>query len=106
MVKNPSGEANCHAANQEAAHMEPTVYYYDHKNAPLELILSYVNLVHIFDTISVRSILILSSHLCLYLSGGLLPSDFVSKTMYAFLTSLMYTACCPLSIQQANNSLG
>lgn len=39
---------SCHAVIQEAAHMELTVYYYDHKTPPLEPNLSYVNSVHIF----------------------------------------------------------
>jgi hypothetical protein len=48
MEKNPSDEANCQAANQEAAYMDLAVYYYDDKNPPLEPKLSYVNAVHTF----------------------------------------------------------
>ena len=37
-----------------------------------------------------RSILILSTHLCLGLPSGLLPSGFPSKTLYTLLSSLVY----------------
>jgi hypothetical protein len=40
-----------------------------------------------FHPVSLRSILILSSHLYLCLPSGLLPSSFPTKSLYAFLTS-------------------
>lgn len=52
-------------------------------------ILNQVNEVHTRKTISERSTLILSSHLRLGLLSGLFRSDFLTKTLYAFLISPM-----------------
>jgi hypothetical protein len=45
--------------------------------------------------ISLRSILILSSHLCLSLLHGLLPSDFSTNILYAHLFHACYMPCPP-----------
>jgi len=42
---------------------------------------------HTSKTVSLRSIIILPSHLCLGLPGGPFPSDFPTKMLYA---SLIY----------------
>jgi hypothetical protein len=51
--------------------------------------LSWANWIHstLPQPISLRSILISSSHLCLGLPSGLLPSGFPTKTLYTFLSS-------------------
>jgi len=47
--------------------------------------------------ISLRSILILFSHLHLELLSGLCPSGFLTKILYAFLMSPMHATCPPIS---------
>jgi len=54
-----------------------------YRNLPLDPILSHVNPTHIFVP-SLRSILMLSSHLCLGLPSGLLLSDFPAKILHAY----------------------
>jgi len=46
-----------------------------------------------FYLISLRSILILFSLMCLDLLSGLLPSGFLTKILYAFLIAPMYATC-------------
>jgi len=46
--------------------------------------------VHTSHPIPLRSILILSSHLCPGLLSGIIPSGFPTKILYAFLISPMY----------------
>jgi hypothetical protein len=59
------------------------VHYRIHKNLPPFPILGQsIQSVSPRST-SWRSIVLLSSHLCLGLPGGLLPSGFLSKTLYA-----------------------
>jgi len=49
-----------------------------HKNSPLDSILSQVNLVYMYILLHLRSIVILSSDLCLGLPDGLFPSGFLT----------------------------
>ena len=57
-------------------------------------ILSYTKPFHALNPTSWRSILILSSHLCLILLSGLFPSGFSTITLYAPLISSI-SATCP-----------
>jgi hypothetical protein len=49
-----------------------------------------MNLFHTFHPVSLRSIIILSSYLCLGLPSVLYPSGFPTKILYAFLISPMH----------------
>lgn len=53
-----------------------TVYYHVHKNSKLVCIFSQMNPVYTLHPLSVRSITILSSHLCLGLTSSLFASGF------------------------------
>jgi hypothetical protein len=64
-----------------------------HKNPSTIPIPSQVNPLHTPQPISLRSILIPSSHLQLCLSSGLFLSGFPTKTFYVFLSSSMHTTC-------------
>jgi len=65
----------------------PKVHYRIHKCPPPVPTLSQINLAHAPHPTSWRSILILSSHLCLGILSGLFPSGFPIKTLYAYLLS-------------------
>ena len=58
-----------------------------HNGPPLVPVLKLINPVHPFQSISSRSILIISSHSRLCLPGLLFPSGFPTKTLYAPLLS-------------------
>jgi len=73
--------------------MSPKVDYGIHKSPQLVPILNHMHPVNTFPIISLRSILILSSHLRLGLSCGLFPSGFPTKIFYAFLISPMSETC-------------
>ena len=81
MEQNPSWEANWFADSQEIPRISrnPKVLYRTHKRPPPGPILGPPNPVHI--PTSWRSILILSTHLCLGLPCGLLPSSFPFKIL-------------------------
>jgi hypothetical protein len=69
------------------------VHYRVHNSPPLGPILSQIDQIH---TRSLRSILILSSHLRLGLPSGLFPSGFPINILYAFLFSPIRATCSSL----------
>ena len=97
MEQSPSWEANWFADSQEFPHIlwYPKVHYCIHKCPPPVSILNQLHPVH--TPTSWRSIIILSSHLCLGLPSGLFPSGFPTTTLYK---SLLYPirATCPAHI--------
>jgi hypothetical protein len=91
----PSWKANRSSASQEIPHIlwNPKVYYHIYKRPPPVPILSQLNPVHAPHLTSWRSILILSSHLCLGLPGGLLHLGLPTKILYAPLLSSLHATC-------------
>jgi hypothetical protein len=61
----------------------PKVHFCVHRSSPLVPILSQINPVHTSHPISLRSSLILSTHLSLRLRSGLFPSGFPTNILYA-----------------------
>jgi hypothetical protein len=90
-----SWEANRFSLSQEISHLlrNPKVHYRIHKSPLPVPIFSQIDPVHDPQPTSVRSILILSSHLRLGLSIALLPSGFRTKTLYAPLRSPTRATC-------------
>ena len=90
MVQSPSWEANWFAASQEIPRTSrnPKVHYRTHKRPP-PVSLSWASPIQSIypHPTSWRSILLLSTHLCLGLPSCLLPSSFPSKTLYTPLSS-------------------
>jgi len=73
--------------------MEPEVHYRVHISPPPIPILCHINPVHALQSISWRSILILSSHLRLGPPSDFLHSDFPSRALYARLLSPIWATC-------------
>jgi hypothetical protein len=81
MKQSPSSEANNHSASQEIPHLLrcPKFHYRVHKSPSLVPILSQMKPVHKFPPYFLRCILILSSHLRLYL-----PVSYAGDPTYHF----------------------
>jgi hypothetical protein len=69
---------------------KPKVHYRVHKSPPLDPIPSQLNPVRPSIPVSLRSSLMLSSHLRLGLSSGILPSGIPTKTLQTPLPSPMH----------------
>jgi hypothetical protein len=91
MEQSLSLEAYSHSACQEMPPppplWSPNVHYRAQKILPSVPILNQMNPAHTFESISPRSILILSCHLSLCPPRGPFPSGFQTKLVYAFLIS-------------------
>ena len=95
MEQSPSWEANRCSDAQEILRIlwNPKVRYRIHNSPPLVPMLRQIDPVRAPHPTSVRSILILSSILCLGLPSTLLPSGFPTKTLYAPLLSPTRATC-------------
>ena len=107
MGQNPSWEANRFSVTQEIFRIlwNPKVHYHIHKCPPPVPILSHLDPIHTPHPTSWRSILILSTHLCLGLPSGLFPSGSPTKILYMPLLSLMRATCPaqPIILDHPNN---
>ena len=94
MVQSPSWEANLFAASQEIPRIlwNLKVHY---RTRVCHLSLSWASPIQSTypHPTSWRSILILSTHLCVGLSSGLFPADLPTKTLYAPLSSPIHAIC-------------
>jgi hypothetical protein len=95
MEQSPSSEPNWFSASQENPRIlkNPKIHYCIHTCLAPVPILSQLDPAYSPHPTSWRSILILSSHLCLGLSSGLLPSSFPTKTLYAPLLYPIHVTC-------------
>jgi hypothetical protein len=106
MELNPSSEAASYAAIQELPSIlwNLKVHYHVHKSLPLVPIRSQINQSISPHSTSQRSILILSTHLCLGLPSDLYPSSFPTNILYEFLFSPISTTCPPPWLDHSNYS--
>jgi hypothetical protein len=97
MELSPSWEAASHAAAQELPNIlwDPRVHNRVHKRPPLVPIQSQIIQSIPPHPVSLKSILISTTHLHLGLSSGLFPSGFPTNILYAFLFSPIHATCLP-----------
>ena len=95
MLESPSWEANWFAASQELPAFHGTRRFIAALTNVRHLSLSWASPIQSINPhpTSWRSILILSTHLRLGLSSGLLPSGFPTKTLYTPLSSPIRATC-------------
>ena len=99
MVQNPSWEANWFAASQKFPSFHGTRRFITALTSVCHLSLSWASPIQSTypHPSSWRSILILSTHLCLGLPSGHLPSRFPTNTLYTTLSSPI-RATCPVHL--------
>ena len=95
MVQSPSWESNFFAASQEIPWFSrnPKVHYRTHKRPSPVSILGQPNPVHLPTSHLLEIHPNISTHLCLGLLSGLLPSGFPTKTLYTPLSSPIRATC-------------
>ena len=100
MEQKPSREANSSSATQEISRIlwNQKVHYRIHKSPPRLSILSQIDSVRAPHSISLRSILLLSSHLRLALPSGFIPSGFPIKTLCVPLLPPYMLHALPVSV--------